>query len=96
MEVTPVAERPGDLMAARIRVRGDRGRMERLAEKLPEAPMGTRSGPKSGAVHQCPGAAADPTPSIDTAGWAALGIEVPQQIEDPRLQTLDAYHHLKD
>ena len=82
LEVTPADERPGDLMAAQIQVRGERGRyrqlslheatakqireavrlmkgsmrggrrvpkafrgrMERLAEKLPEAPMGTRSG----------------------------------------------------
>jgi len=82
LEVTPVEERPGDLMAAQIRVRGERGRyrlmslheataqqiaeaarlmkgskrgarrvpkafrgrMEKLAEILPAAPAGTRSG----------------------------------------------------
>ncbi|RLB48451.1 MAG: hypothetical protein DRI90_25390 [Deltaproteobacteria bacterium] len=82
LEVTPADERPGDLMAAQIQVRGVRGRyrlvslheataqqiyeavrlmkgskrgakrvpkafrgrMERLAEKLPQAPTGTRSG----------------------------------------------------
>jgi len=49
----------------------------------PAASAPASAAPAASAQSATTGAAADPTPSIDTAGWAAPGIEVPQQIEDP-------------